>query len=412
MRTSIALLASLTAVALAAAVPASAGVTVTNVGGTTGLGMSSTKSWAADPADFNRDGRQDVLIVYHDRGAKLWRNDGGHLTAVQTFPATTIWPDGRPGNIDRHDCAWGDPNRDGLPDVYCTVGRTGLNIVKPANLDNELWLQQPGGSFQEAGTSWGVGDPFGRGRTAVFLDANGDGLPDLYVANETPRPQDPDRLTKGQNQLFLNVAGTHFVADPTNHFGLDGFIGYGKRAIAFDYNGDGWQDLLVTGAARPYLYVNNAGQGFTEIGMRAGLTVHYVDVAVADVTGDGRPDLIAETATSLLLRRRTDAGYAPAVTLASYPTGAFTSVAVGDVTGDRRLDVYAVRSAASSDLPDLLLVRNADGTWTRVSVPSTGGTGVAASMLRVVPWKADVLVLNGMPVAGTLQDLRILATTP
>jgi hypothetical protein len=154
------------ALLLVASAPASAeaAVKVLDVGALTGIGRATVKSWSSAPFDFNRDGRQDVLIGYHDQGATLWRNDGGRFTAVQNLPAQAIWPNGLIGQIDRHGCAWGDVNGDGRPDFYCAIGRTGFNIIKPADLDNELWLQGGDGRFTDVGTAWGVGDPYGRGR--------------------------------------------------------------------------------------------------------------------------------------------------------------------------------------------------------------------------------------------------------
>jgi hypothetical protein len=53
----------------------------------------------------------------------------------------------------------GDVNGDQRPDFYCTVGRTEFNIIKSANLDNELWLQCRDGRFTDVGTAWGVENP-------------------------------------------------------------------------------------------------------------------------------------------------------------------------------------------------------------------------------------------------------------
>ncbi|HET8805402.1 MAG TPA: FG-GAP-like repeat-containing protein, partial [Gaiellales bacterium] len=65
----------------------------------------NVKSWSSSPYDYNRDGWEDVLIGYHDRGATLWRNTGGTFVAAQRFPAQGLYPNGLMGNIDRHGCA-------------------------------------------------------------------------------------------------------------------------------------------------------------------------------------------------------------------------------------------------------------------------------------------------------------------
>ncbi|HEY0387660.1 MAG TPA: FG-GAP-like repeat-containing protein [Gaiellales bacterium] len=385
--------------------------TVSDVASQVGLDAGVVKTWSSAPYDYNGDGQEDVLIVYHDRGATLWRNTGSTFVAAQQLPAEGLYPNGLIGNVDRHSCAWGDANRDGRPDVYCTVGRTGLNVIKSAEIDNELWLQGPNGTFSDAGTAWGVGDPYGRGRSATFIDANGDGFPDLYVANEAARPTDADHGASSENKLFLNVGGTGYRLDAANAYGLESVLGNGRRAITTDYNGDGWQDLLVTGSARPYLYRNDAGHGFTEVGASLGLTTRYADVALGDVSTDGRLDIVGVTSNTVYMQARTAMGYAAPVALATFPDGGLTSVAVGDVNGDERADVYAVRSGASSDLADALLVRNAAG-WTRASLPATTGTGYDAQPLRTNGTRDDFLVLNGMPSPGTVQLIRDTSPQP
>ena len=164
------------------------------------------ETFSAAPGDYDRDGDADVFIGFHAKGGKLWRNDGGIFTRVN--------PAGWPARKDRHDCAWGDANADGRADLYCTVGRTKANIVKDDLRDNELWLQQPDGSFVDQGTAWGVGDPYGRGRATTFINANGDTYPDLFVGNELPRSTDPNSGVSGVNKLFLNESGLRFVAAP------------------------------------------------------------------------------------------------------------------------------------------------------------------------------------------------------
>src|SRR5262249_59583057 len=78
---------------------------------------------------------------------------------------------------------------------------------------------------------------------AVFTDVNGDGRPDLYVANDL----DP-------NRLYVNLAGGplgfRFVEEGRAWRVADPNAGMG--AAAQDYSGDGRPDLFVT---------NSRGQG-------------------------------------------------------------------------------------------------------------------------------------------------------
>lgn len=107
---------------------------------------------------------------------------------------------------DRHDCAWGDANRDRLPDLYWAQGAD-----DEREKANELWMQQPDGSFVNRSAEYGVTDPYGRGRDTTFIEVNQDGYPDLFVGNRYPRS---DGIAS-PNRLFINEAGQSFEARPS-----------------------------------------------------------------------------------------------------------------------------------------------------------------------------------------------------
>ena len=139
-------------------------------------------TYGAYPHDYNGDGLVDVLINPHNEpgGPRLFRNDGGgHFTHVLAGTFISRRPSGAVTN-DRHGCAWSDVSRDGLGDFYCTMGANRGTVTDKAN---ELWIQQPGGGFTNQAASYGVTDPTGVGRGAVFLNANGDTLPDRSWAS-------------------------------------------------------------------------------------------------------------------------------------------------------------------------------------------------------------------------------------
>src|SRR6201986_4007416 len=152
-----------------------------------------TQSIGATVGDLNGDGLPDMLLNRtFVASARVYLNTGaGGFSEIDanSFPKD-----------DRHGCAMADVNGDGLEDIYCTVGASHGTAVK----SNELWIQQPNGTFVNEAAAMGVSDPYGRSRAAVFFDANGDGWPDLFVANFYPRPD-------GQptpNRLFINQGGT------------------------------------------------------------------------------------------------------------------------------------------------------------------------------------------------------------
>ena len=76
--------------------------------------------------------------------------------------------------MDRHNCAWGEANGDGRPDLLCVQGTEVGN--------NELWLNTPDG-FVESADAYGLARPADRARTATWIDYDQDGDLDLFLGN-------------------------------------------------------------------------------------------------------------------------------------------------------------------------------------------------------------------------------------
>lgn len=372
-----------------------------------GTGLEATQeTWTATTVDYNLDGLQDVWVGYHDQSGKLFRNNGdGTYAAV----GGSAWPRLVTRVIDRHTCAWGDPNRDGLPDDYCAVGRTEANWVKGDTYDNELHLQGPGDTFTDVGTEWGVGDVCGRGRTPVFLDVNQDGFDDLFVANDIPRTGDTCTQAvggvplAGENKLYLNVAGTGYR--PIPELGLNQNIGNGGCAITLDWNADGWDDVLVCGGARPYLYVNEQGTGFRDVAPSVGLTAFASKGKLGDIDGDRDLDFVGLRYAAGLVYYQENLGtsFARPVTVRSFSGGGPFALELADADANGTLDIYVVRSATNANPDDVLLLGQGDGRFTTATVPSAPGSGSDAVALQQADGRTAFLVLNGREVKGPLQ---------
>jgi hypothetical protein len=129
-----------------------------------------------------------------------------------------------------------------------------------------------------------------------------------------------------------------------------------------DVNSDGRVDIVVANVATSEAGVlyGKAGGGFLPVtGYSTGPNAGIQDVALADMDGDGRLDIVtANSATVGVLLAQAGGGFAPAV---AYPAGfnvypAF--VAAGDVNNDGRMDI--VTASYSSPL-SVLLGRNGGG---------------------------------------------------
>jgi hypothetical protein len=337
-----------------------------------------TTSWSIAAADYDGDGFSDFLLGRHLRAARLYRNEGdlGFVEVERgSFEAR-----------DRHDCAWSDVDQDGLLDIYCSIGAEHGTATKA----NELWIQQLDHSFVNRAEEFGVNDPYGRGRRVTFIDANHDAYPDLFVGNLYPR-QDG---VASPNRLFINRRGTRFR--DAREFGLTEEVGAGC-AQAADYDGDGWQDLLVCGAQALHLYRNEDGRSFRDVSSSVGIGGRTRSAQLVDVDGDGRLDLVQSQRHTVSVRlQRGDVFRDPTY---SWLLEAGARIAVGDVDRDARPDLYLVVGCGSSsqNLPDVMLVNRGDAGFESVEIPQVrGGCGdVAAPADYDMNGTTDFIVTNG-----------------
>ena len=108
---------------------------------------------------------------------------------------------------------------------------------------DELFLNEGNGPdgrarFKEVGSRVGIDRaPFDHTLGTLFTDVNGDGRPDLYVAND----EDPNKLYLNEpggplGFHFVNQAKAYRVDDPNAGMGI----------AQGDWNADGIQDLFIT----------------------------------------------------------------------------------------------------------------------------------------------------------------------
>ena len=239
--------------------------------------------------------------------------------------------------------ATADINGDKLDDVF--IGGSGGN-------PGRLFLQQNDGSFVESrqGQPWEADKAF-EDWGATFFDANGDGLPDLYVASGGYQLAPRSPLL--QDRLYLNQGGGRFVRAPTT--ALPSMLTSTAAVRAADYNGDGRLDLFVGGRLNPRNYplptrsylLRNDGDHFTDVTEAvAPELVHpggmVTDAAWVDFDGDGHVDLVTVGEWMPIQFYHNEGGRFRNVTASmgmSNTRGWWNSIAVGDFDGDGRPDL-------------------------------------------------------------------------
>src|SRR5207247_143990 len=160
----------------------------------------------------------------------------------------------------------------------------------------------------------------------------------------------------------------------------------GSNAVSVavgDVNGDGRPDLVVadlglnTGYSTVLVLLGN-GDGTFQPARDFDVGTHPISVAVGDVNGDGRPDLAVANAGSnnvSVLLGYGDGTFQPALSFAAgtYPV----SVAVGDVNGDGRPDL-ATANYNSNDVS--VLINNTALVPNTLTVSKAGtGSGTVTS---------------------------------
>jgi len=133
------------------------------------------------------------------------------------------------------------------------------------------------------------------GGGVALVDYDGDGLLDIFLPADGH--YDGKKVVGRPCKLYRNLGGFKFE-DVSAKVGLDKVnFQYSHGAAAFDYDRDGWPDLLVTGHNRLVLLHNEpdgaGGRRFVDVTKKAGLNdaLWSTSTAWGDLDGDGYPEI-------------------------------------------------------------------------------------------------------------------------
>ena len=326
-------------------------------------------------ADFDGDGALEIVVAAFDGNVYVFHGDG---TPLAGFPVRIHSPSAYRYDRILSTPAVADFNGDGVPDILIgtneTVGdqgNTGFYYVVDGNGTNAI-----GGPYLP---DWPVLVPsvfsselFGEGASAspVALDLDGDGNPDAFMQGNQGAPlivpADPgvqSGTTPPSSQLPLAANGNASGLATQGPFGArsvataDTFIPLLSHPSVGDLDQDGTPDFIVAGAgmsletnlgaktAVPFQHLLAMWSGATGQ-MMPGAPVVLEDYsfmtgqAIADITGDGYPEVIAGTGGYFV--HGVDACGREAAGWPKFTGGwVMGTPAVGNVTGGHSLDVVA-----------------------------------------------------------------------
>jgi Ca2+-binding RTX toxin-like protein len=345
---------------------------------------AGTGSQSVSIGDFNGDGKPDLAVAnFGGNNASILLNTTATGATTPTFATKVDFPTGAfPVSV-----SIGDFNGDDKPDLA-----TANNLGNTASI--LLNTTTTGATTPTFATKvdFATGNlPF----SVSIGDINGDGKPDLAVANN------------GSNNasILLNTTTTG-ATTPTFATKVDFDTGSAPFSVSIgDINGDGKPDLAVanTISNSASILLNTTTTGATtptfatKVDFPTGTQPR--SVSIGDINGDGKPDLaVANTNSgnaSILLNTTTTGATTPTfATKVDFATGTRpSSVSIGDFNGDGKPDL-AVANNNSNNAS--ILLNNSPKVTAVTATTADGSYGVGATIKITVTFDAAVNV-TGTP---------------
>ncbi len=276
--------------------------TLADVAAAAGVADSGTYGMGLAVADFDNDGHPDIYVTGFPHNV-LYRNNGDGTFTDATHKA------GVAGSGWGTSAAFFDYNHDGLSDLYvgryldwdydknlyCGERRPGYrSYCHPDEfrcLGSVLFRNNGDGTFTDVSEKSGIGKACGKALGVVAFDFDGDGWPDLFVANDAV----PNFLFRNnQDGTFTETALLAEVA-----LGYSGKPQSGMGTDSADLDGEARPGLFVTNIDHEpnNLFHNNGDGTFTDITVERGMGTVALGMSgfgtrFLDFDNDGKLDLV------------------------------------------------------------------------------------------------------------------------
>jgi hypothetical protein len=315
-----------------------------------GFATLSNSSWVTT-ADINSDGKPDLVVADDGAGdVSVLLNTTAAGAGTPSFAPQQFFAAGPAGTEKTLVVATADINGDSKPDMITAdfaIGKISVFInTTPALATTPTFAAHV--DFLS-----GSGTANTKPRFVTIADINGDGKPDVIVANGGDNTISVFLNITATNAATPNFAGQQIFATGSNPTGV----------AADDLNGDGKPDLIVANEMDNTIWArfNTTLNGAGTVNLSAPASVpsgfnaqSVYGITTADIDGDGKPDVIVADRTDSLVSVLVNTSPANAsvpsfAAQQTFTTGTFPlSVTAADVNGDGSPDLVVANTTGNT----------------------------------------------------------------